>query len=117
MTPPVAIDASGVRDLSLLVDVSRRLVADGRVVDLRSLSERIEALCAALNRQPAGHGAELRAALIGLMDDLARLEATIRKSQADAAGRLRELSTLRRALSAYGAPQGDAACERRGNSR
>lgn len=105
MTRPVAIDAASVRELSLLAEVTRRLVADGRLVDLRSLAERIAALCEGLNRQPAGHGAELRTAMIALIDDLGRLETAIRTSQADAAGRLREMSALRRAVSAYGAPR------------
>ena len=118
MTPSISIDAASVRELSLLADVSRRLVMDGRIVDLRSLSERVEALCGGLARQPAGHGPELRTALIGLMDELARLEAAVRRSQADAAGRLREIATLRRAVSAYGAPQPeDEAGRKRGGAR
>ena len=97
--------------LSGLVEATRRLVADGHLVDMRTLESRIDEVCGALRTLPNAAAGEIKTALVALIDDLNRLDQAIRRSHAEAAEHLEGPAARRRATAAYGAP--DAKPERR----
>ena len=102
---------AAIERLSGLVEATRRLVADGHLVDLRTLESRIDEVCGALRVLPAAAADEIKAALVALIDNLNRLDQAVRRSHAETAEHLAGTSARRRATAAYGAP--DAKPERR----
>lgn len=93
----------GIEQISTMVDAARRLVAEGHLVDLRSLESRVAGFCAAINNVPSEAAVELRPLMLGLIDELGRLEAAVRQSQTETAAKLGETLARRRAATAYGA--------------
>jgi len=102
---------AAIERLSGLVEATRRLVADGHLVDLHTLESRIDEVCGTLRTLPAAAADEIKATLVALIDDLNRLDQAIRRSHAETAEHLAGTSARRRATAAYGAP--DAKPERR----
>jgi len=98
----VAAVRSGIEQISTMVEAARRLVIEGHLVDLRSLETRVEGFCAILRNAPADAADQLRPAMLGLIDELGRLDAAVRASQTETAAKLGETLARRRATTAYG---------------
>ena len=111
MSAAAAQTRAAIERLSGLVEATRRLVADGHLVDLRTLESRIDEVCGALRLLPTAAADEIKTTLVALIDDLNRLDETIRRNQAETAEHLEGTAARRRATAAYGAP--DAKPERR----
>lgn len=95
--------AKEIRHVTTLVDAARRLVEEGRTIELGQLEARIDACCAAVRDLPRGtETAEIRPAVTALLDEVGRLEGAIRKAQAEIGERLGQAGARRRALAAYG---------------
>lgn len=98
----IAAIRSGIEQISTMVEAARRLVAEGHLVDLRRLEQRVESFCAALRIAPAEAARELRPTMLGLIDELGRLDEAVRASQTETAAKLGETLARRRATSVYG---------------
>ncbi len=97
----IATIRAGIEQISTMVDAARRLVADGHLVDLRTLEARVETFCTALRNTSADAARELRPAMLGMIDELGRLDQAVRTSQTETAAKLGETLARRRAASAY----------------
>lgn len=95
-----------IRQITGLVDAARRLVADGRMVELGRLEPRVEACCTRIRALPRAAAEEVRPVLMALLDEFGRLEQKMRKSQAEIAGQLGQAGMRRRAVTAYGTAYG-----------
>lgn len=98
----IAAIRNGIEQISTMVEAARHLVMEGHLIDLRSLEARVESFCATLRNAPAEAATQLRPAMLGLIDELSRLDAAVRASQTDTAAKLGETLARRRATSAYG---------------
>jgi hypothetical protein len=98
----IAAIRTGIEQISTMVEAARRLVMEGHLVDLRSLEARVETFCTALRNAPAETADQLRPAMLGLIDELGRLDAAVRASQTETAAKLGETLARRRAVTAYG---------------
>jgi hypothetical protein len=96
----------GIEQISTMVDAARRLVAEGHLVDLRSLETRVATFCTTIQNVSADAAAQLRPVMLGLIDELSRLDAAVRQSQTETAAKLGETLARRRAVSAYGSATG-----------
>jgi hypothetical protein len=77
----------GIEQISTMVDAARRLVAEGHLVDLRSLETRVATFCSAIQNVSTDAAAQIRPVMLGLVDELGRLDAAVRQSQSETAGR------------------------------
>jgi hypothetical protein len=98
----IAAIRTGIEQISTMVEAARRLVMEGHLVDLRSLEARVETFCTALRNAPAEAADQLRPTMLGLIDELSRLDAAVRASQTETAAKLGETLARRRAVTAYG---------------
>jgi hypothetical protein len=87
---------------SALVEAVRRIVADGRAVDLAGLDSRIARLCRLAERLAPAEAMPFRARLIALLDDVDRLAGSLEAQRATIARELASVATRRRAATAYG---------------
>lgn len=101
MTEVVEI-RKGIDQISTMVDAARRLVAEGHLVDLRSLETRVATFCTRIQNVSSGAAEQLRPAMLGLIDELGRLDQAVRQSQTETAAKLGETLARRRAVTAYG---------------
>lgn len=94
----------GIEQISNMVDAARRLVAEGHLVDLRMLESKVAGFCTVINNTPIEAATELRPVMLGLIDELGRLDAAVRRSQTETAAKLGETLARRRAVTAYSGP-------------
>lgn len=89
---------------ALLAAVARtaQLAQDGGLVDIVSLEEAVAGFCRRVEAAPAGSTRALRSGLLGLMDDLVRLDTSMRQAHAVLGQRIGDTAQRRRATSAYG---------------
>jgi hypothetical protein len=92
----------GIEQISTMVDAARRLVAEGHLVDLRSLETRVATFCSAIANTSPDIAKQLRPTMLALVDELGRLDAAVRQSQTETAAKLGETLARRRAATAYG---------------
>lgn len=92
---------SGIEQISNMIEAARRLIGEGHLVDLRLLESRVESFCGSLRNAPPDTAAELRPAMLGLIDDLGRLAQDIRRIQSETAAKLGDTITRQRAATAY----------------
>ena len=100
MSPPDAvrqIEAAG----GLLGEARRRL-ADGMAEDMAQLAAAIETCCQGIQALAPAEGQQLKPGLVGLMDELNRLEAELKQQRDRLEEHLASLATRRRAHAAYG---------------
>jgi hypothetical protein len=83
------------------VDTARRVLADGRAVDLTGLEERVAALCTAIGAQPEPAAIGYRPRLIALLDDVDRLRSDLEAQRALLVRELGTLAARRQAIGAY----------------
>lgn len=111
MTEKPTVKADDIRrSLSALastVDIARRRVADGDLVELRDLDSAIGEICGAISRLPSQERAPFKPPLVTLIDELDKLAATLKQQHSQIAESLRAQSTHQQAAHAYGnAPDG-----------
>jgi hypothetical protein len=89
---------------ALLAAVARmaQLAQDGGLVDIVSLEEAVAGFCSRVAAAPAETVVALRNGMVALLDDLARLDATMRQTHAALGQRIGEMAQRRRATAAYG---------------
>jgi len=100
MSPPDAarhLEAAG----GLLGEARRRL-AEGTTEDIAQLAAAIETCCQGIQALAPSEGQQLRPGLVGLMDELNRLENELKHQRDRLEEHLASLATRRRAHAAYG---------------
>ncbi len=85
-----------------VIEGFRNSVAEGSVIDLAGLDQRIEAICTAINDLPADQRITLKATLINLIDDLNGLVEILHIQQQKASEGLKGVTSRQQAVSAYG---------------
>jgi hypothetical protein len=99
---PIAGNArAGIEQISNMIEAARRLIGEGHLVDLRLLESRVDGFCGSLRNVPTEMAAELRPAMLALIDELGRLEQEIRRIQTETAAKLGDTIARRRAATAY----------------
>ena len=100
---------SALEDIQLQLDQSsgviegfRNSLAEGSVIDLTGLDQSIEAICTAINELPAEQRITVKAALIGLIDDLNGLVDMLHIQKSKASEGLKGVTSRQQAVSAYG---------------
>ncbi|HEY6335505.1 MAG TPA: hypothetical protein VI113_06420 [Alphaproteobacteria bacterium] len=83
------------------VDAARRVLADGRAVDLMGLEARVAALCDTIGAQPERVASHYRPRLIALLDEVDRLRSDLEVQRAILARELGTLAARRQAIGAY----------------
>jgi hypothetical protein len=85
-----------------VIEGFRNSVAEGSVIDLTGLDQRIEAICTAINELTADRRITLKATLIKLIDDLNGLVEILHIQQDKASEGLKGVASRQQAVSAYG---------------
>ena len=111
MTKTTTASAEDIRrslsSLAGAVDIARRRVDGGDVVELRDLDSAVAEICTAVARLPVPERAGLKPPLVALIDELDKLSATLRQQHSQLAESLRAQSSHNQAARAYGsAPAG-----------
>ena len=83
-----------------LIAAARRLLAEGRVVDLTALEARVGTLCESIRRAPRNRSGAVTGALKAMIEDLDGLEIDVKRGYQAVTGRL-EVETRRQAVGAY----------------
>ena len=106
MTEPSNATAEDIRlslsSLASSVDIARRRVAGGELVELHDLDSAISDICGAISRLPSNERASFKPPLVSLIDELDKLAATLKQQHAQIAESLRAHSTHQQAAHAYG---------------
>ena len=103
LNPTAGTVRTGIEQISNMIEAARRLIGEGHLVDLRLLESRVESFCGSLRNVPVDLAAELRPAMLGLIDDLSQLEQEIRRIQSETAVKLGDTVARRRAATAFAA--------------
>ena len=88
--------------IAVIVDASQGLVADGKVIDLAGLDERVDTLCADIAAQPVASSRGLKNRLILMIEGLDRLVASLNVQHKDLGAALKDVADRQRAVTAYG---------------
>jgi hypothetical protein len=88
--------------LAANVDIARRRVDGGDMVELRDLDRAVADICTAVGELPMGERAGLKPPLVALIDELDKLQATLKQQHSQLAENLRAHSTHNQATRAYG---------------
>jgi hypothetical protein len=76
----------------------------GELVDLAALEEAVAGFCKRVQAASAEEGKTLRPGMVALMDELSRLDATLRQAHAALGQQLGATAQRRRATAAYSGP-------------
>ena len=100
---------SALRDIQTQLDQTASVierfhhsVAEGTVIDLTGLDQRIEGMCNAINDLPEDERASVKGTLIGLIDDLNALVELLTRQQDLVSESLKGVTSREKAVSAYG---------------
>ena len=85
-----------------VIEGFRNSVAEGSVIDLTGLDQRIKAICTAIDELPAKKRIPLKAILISLIDALNGLVEMLHIQQLKASEGLKGVASRQQAVSAYG---------------
>ena len=96
--PDVAVE---VRKVASLISTARRLLAEGKMVDLSALEGKVKTLCGAICQAPPKDTEGLEASVNDLAEDLDRLTVEL-TAQFRAITRQIEGAVRRQAMDAYG---------------
>jgi hypothetical protein len=102
----MATAADEIEKTAALVATARRLLGEGRMVDLKGLAGRVETLCAAARELPPAEARVLAPALERLILDLDGLEGDLRTQFARATLQTDDSETRRQTARAYGRTDG-----------
>jgi hypothetical protein len=86
--------------------LAQRALADGGLVDLAGMEERVSALCAAMRHIPRSDATPFEPRLVGLIEELGHLAAALDAARERTAADLGEAGSRRLAAEAYGKPRG-----------
>lgn len=100
MSPPDAAQQLG--NANGLVSEARRRLSEGSAEDMAELAAAIETCCRNIQDLAPAEGQQLRPGLVGLMDELNRLETELKQQRDRLEEHLASLATRRRAHAAYG---------------
>jgi hypothetical protein len=93
--------------LAASVDIARRRVDGGDIVELRDLDRAVAEICTAVGYLPMSERPALKPSLVALIDELDKLSATLKRQHGQLADNLRAHSSHHHAAQAYGkAPNG-----------
>lgn len=92
--------------IAAFAETARRLLKDGKSLDLAPLEERVDRFCRMLGAAPTTERETLRPTFIALIDEIGRLESELRGNHADTMRQINQLTQGRRAADAYGHPGG-----------
>jgi hypothetical protein len=87
---------------SSVIERFQNNVAEGSVIDLTGLDQRIEGMCSAINDLPEHERATVKGTLIGLIDELNALVGMLTEQQNQVSERLKGVGSREQAVSAYG---------------
>ena len=87
---------------SNVIERFRDSVAEGSVIDLTGLDQKIEGMCDAINELPADQRITVKSTLIGLIDDLNTLVESLTVQQDKVSEGLKGVISREKAVSAYG---------------
>ena len=87
---------------SSVIERFRSSVAQGEIIDLTGLDQKIEGMCNAIIELPEDERVTVKATLIGLIDDLNALVDMLNRQQEKASEELKGVTSRERAVSAYG---------------
>lgn len=87
--------AAEIDRIAQLIAKARRLIGEGRRLDLRSIEARIAELAARLGRVPVEPGRRLKTGLVRLLADLDHLETDVRSQFRPVAARIGGLDSYR----------------------
>ena len=88
--------------LAASVDIARRRVDGGDVVELLDLDRAVGEICSAVGRLPLEQRAGLKPPMVALIDELDKLSATLKHQHSQLTESLRAHSTHQQASDAYG---------------
>ena len=103
---PAETPKQALANITAFAETARRLLKDGKSLDLAPLEERVDRFCRMLGAAPTTEREALRPSFIALIDEIGRLESELRGSHADTMRQINQLSQGRRAADAYGKPGG-----------
>lgn len=92
--------------LAASVDIARRRVDGGEVVELRDLDRAVAEICTAVGRLPLQDRAGLKPPVMALIDELDKLAATLKQQHGQISESLRTHSSHHQAARAYGKAPG-----------
>jgi hypothetical protein len=93
--------------LATSVDIARRRIDGGDIVELRDLDRAVADVCTAVARLPLHERAGLKPPVMALIDELDKLSATLKQQHSQISESLRAHSSHHQAVRAYGkAPSG-----------
>jgi hypothetical protein len=100
---------SALRDIQTQLDQTsgvierfRSCIAEGSVIDLTGLDQRIEGMCDAIIQLPEDQRVTVKATLIGLIDELNGLVELLSQQQDKVSEDLKGVASRQKAVSAYG---------------
>jgi hypothetical protein len=85
-----------------MVATARRILADGRGIDLAGLDGRVGQICERVRRLPEPAGHRFRPRLLALLDEVDRLGTDLEAQRAVVSRALADLATRKQAVVAYG---------------
>ena len=88
------------RKVASLIDTARRLLAEGRMVELSALEGKVQTLCDAIRRAPPEDAEELKSPIRAILEGLDRLEAELTVQNEVVTAR-QEDAVRRQAMEAY----------------
>lgn len=93
-------------NITAFAETARKLLKEGKSVELAPLEERVDRFCRMLGAAPAAEREELRPSFLSLIDEIGRLERELREGHASTMRQINQLNQGRRAADAYGSASG-----------
>lgn len=93
-------------NITAFAENARRLLKQGKALDLGPLEQRVDRFCRMLGAAPTTEREELRPSFLALIDEIGRLETELRGGHAETMRQIAQLNQGRRAADAYGNPGG-----------
>ena len=100
MTNIAQVEAQ-LQEAAVAVDAADILIRQGQIIDLAGLESHVDTVCSAITKLPPANCAGLKPTLIKLIDGLNNLARKIAEQHENVAGKLQELSSRRKAATAY----------------
>ncbi len=89
-------------NITAFAETARKLLQEGKAVELAPLEERVDRFCRMLGAVPTAEREALRPTFLGLIDEISRLERDLREGHASTMQQINQLNQGRRAADAYG---------------
>jgi len=92
--------------ISAFAATARKLLQEGKAVELTPLEERVDRFCRMMGAVPTAEREALRPVFLSLIDEIGRLERDLRAGHASTMQQINQLNQGRRAADAYGSATG-----------